>query len=342
MTALVPTTGHADLIDFALQIPGAQVYVMLNGRLHEPLKRERIESFLDHFSDQEDIFFKLSQDDNAPQNPEDMPNGFWKWWRDEIKRTFGDIKWDYVVASETYGIQVANSLQARFIPYDIERHFNSTRGTDVRNDLWGQWNNILPEFRQYLQLKVTLFGQESVGKTTIAKKVAEILSAQFVPEYARPFLETVGPAITPQSMEEIHMGQYAWQKMAVNEARYPVLIQDTDLYSTIGYYQICKIPAPTQIIQDAFNLSSDIYYVLPDNIAFEPDPIRYGIDKRESSMQFWIDLLDFHKQNYMIVPKDFNNFLALSKAHWIVDDISKRFQEKNKNITNFKREVPTQ
>lgn len=341
MTALLPTTGHADLIKFAAALPDSQVHVLISGRTFEPFASlYRWQDLHDHFKNYRNVNIQHSVRDSAPQNPEDMPDGFWDWWKDEINTVFPEAvgNWEYVVASEPYGQQVADSLNARFMPYDIERQLNPARGTDARRDPWKYWDDILPETRARFLMKATMFGQESVGKTTMSRLVSEELGSNWIPEYARPYLETVGEEVTLEAMENIHAGQAALQNSSFVRAAHPALILDTDLFSTVGYYEIMEIAeVPEACINDALRLASDIYYVLPDDIPFEPDILRYGGDHRESEMDFWVDLLKKFGQNYEIVPAGLTRD---QKVKWIAADILKRFDRKFEDLKSFQRELP--
>ena len=334
MTALLPTTGHTDLIEFAQNIPNTDAYVLINGRSFEPLSGEtRLRSIKEFFH--HSINIKLSMNDAAPQNPEDMKNGFWEWWKNEINTNFPNVKnWDYVVASEIYGKKVAESLDAQFIPYDIERLNNNTKSTNVRKDLWNEWNKILPAIRQELAIKAVMFGQESVGKTTLSKKVSETLNSRMLVEWARPYLETVGEELSLQKMSNIHHGQASLQHMFFKKAETPSIVLDTDLFSSIGYYRIMNEKEPDELVNDAMKLSSDIYYILPDTIPFVEDILRYGGNERESTMNFWIELLEEFEQNYVIVPDG----SVEEKTLWITDDIRQRFGLKTKDLVIFNRE----
>lgn len=338
MTALIPTTGHADLVKFAANLPETKVHVLINGRSFEPYSTEdRAADLSRHFDQYENVQINYSIVDDAPQNPEDMPEGFWKWWKNEVNRNFPAVKgeWNYVVASEPYGANVASTLDAEFLSYDLERVLNRARGAVVRSNLWGNWKEIIPETRQNLQLKAVMFGQESVGKTTISKAVSESLNADWIPEYARPYLETVGSEITDQKMLNIYAGQSALQLKAYKESRRPALIMDTDLFSTVGYYEIMHVESkPEGLITNAKALAGDIYYLLPDDVPFEVDPLRYGGDTRESDMKLWEDLLKEFNLDFVEVPRGDLNF----KVKWICDDIRRRFEDRVKNIKEFERD----
>jgi len=337
MTALVPTTGHADLIRFAASIPESKVHVLINGRSFEPVSTDkRVESLQNHFHNFSNVIVKGSVVDDAPQNPESMPEGFWEWWRDEINNNFPEAekRWDYVVASEPYGLNVAKSLNADFVPYDIGRTINPISGTCARKNINDNWHDIIPEFRQYLIHNVVMFGQESVGKTTLSKTVAEELDAVYVMEFARPYLESVGSEVTDEKMNTICFGQAGMQKSITKSAKTPVTVFDTDLFSTVGYYRIYNEKETRQCRYFAEESKADTYYVLPDSIPFVEDELRYGGHERESNTQFWVDLLEEFNLNYVIVPDG----SIKEKTDFIVKDILKNLENKYYSIITFERD----
>ncbi len=314
MTALIPTKGHQFLIDFAsnyMNSLNGLLYVIVCSRSHEPIPgRDRAWAFDEHFCYNHEKAFGTNVKiihhvgDSDPQNPEDDPD-FWGYWRDIVRKYVPAKDGDILFASEKYGIELAKSLNAEFVPCDISRQVLSVRGTDVRMNLANNFSQIMPEFQPHLRTIVTIFGAESTGKTTIAKTFGQNNPhAYFVPEWAREYLLTVGHLIDDHKMETIAMGQQALQDNVWNELYdRQAIIQDTDLLSTIGYYRIYKGEAPQRLI-DAFKVrKSDLYIVMNSKIPFEADILRYGGGKRESTDQFWIDLLKEFDCNYYVVKE---------------------------------------
>ena len=91
-------------------------------------------------------------------------------------------------------------------------------------------------------------------------------------------------------METITVAQHAAQRVA-RQRPVPFVIQDTDLLSTLGYYRLWQGSAPDLVDRLARSSMSDLYIVMNSHIPFEADPLRYGGDQRESSDDFWVDLL---------------------------------------------------
>lgn len=296
MTALLPTVGHQHLISFAANFVD-QVHVIISTRSHEPTTfMQRVVGL----NNESNVHFYHHDDDNAPQNPSSEADAdFWKYWSDTVERLV-DEDIHYVFASEPYGQQVAYSLGAEFIPVDIAREVQPVKGTEVRKHLFDLQSDIAANFKQYLTLNVVLFGPESCGKTTMARRLAKHFKGTYVPEWARPYLETVGPKVTEHKLKMIVNGQHASER-AAESIDTLIKVKDTDLLTTLGFYQYNGISEPEHLQWMIDDYPNDLYIVMNDKIPFEADPLRYGGDKRETTREFWIDILLDHDRDYYVV-----------------------------------------
>ena len=288
MSAIVPTTGHRDLIHFAQRfaaLVNQHVVVYIGWRKGEPTEYYQRANAL-----QRDMPVGWEAPNFIPVNesgwtPQDAVNHY----NTLIRPT------DYVVSSEEY----AKELNGISIPYDIDRLNDPVHGTDVRKHLLADFQSVTPSFRKYVGLRVTLFGQESVGKSTTTLALSRFPHITGRAEFARPYLEhqpTSGYDLV--DMDRIWMGQKALQEMPLNS---PILVQDTDLYSTVGYYDIMGEPVPYGITLDAEHTKSDLYIILdPAGAPFTADPLRYGGDHRESSLEFWTERAERWGLNYVV------------------------------------------
>jgi HTH-type transcriptional repressor of NAD biosynthesis genes len=294
--------GHLQLIQFAANLPDVtHVDVLVCTQPHEPLRHERVEALRDAVGPGVSV---LHYAQAIEQDPE--AEGFWETW-ETILRSFGVSENTLVVASEPYGLQVAACVGATFAPYDFDRCLNPVKATRTRENPYENFSQIIPEFRKYLRTTVTIFGAESTGKTTLSQDLASTMGATWLFEYARPYLENTLNEITAESMRHIWYGQFALQMQADNLDAQPLVIQDTDLYSTIGYWELWKRslgPLPAQIVYDARILRSDLYLITPSNIPFEADPLRYGGDKRETPDGYWIEICERYELPYFVLQED--------------------------------------
>jgi NadR type nicotinamide-nucleotide adenylyltransferase len=315
MTALVPTVGHKYLIDFASKLVDGKVVVILSSLNDEPINgSKRVEALYDTYapnkSGDDRFVFIHHRGDRVPQQPSEHPD-FWNIWADVVRGYTPYIDRDemILVASEKYGAPLAIALGCEFVPCDIARQIYPVKSTNVRSSIIENWNDVLPAFKHNLAKRITLFGPESTGKTTMAKKLAAHYNGQFLPEWAREYLELKTPEATDYKMEVISKAQYASQQAVYyGNLKHPFIFQDTDLLTTLGYYDLwyttCRINHKTNdIVQNVANCKSELYIVMNDGIPFEPDVIRYGGDHRESKMAYWIRLLTEHKCNYYVVKE---------------------------------------
>jgi HTH-type transcriptional repressor of NAD biosynthesis genes len=306
MTALPPTKGHRNLIRFgaSLRVP---VEVIVCTQNHEPYAYERFEAiktFVDHeFSEYRatarHLHQSLQQDPEAP--------GFWDMWV-SIMKSYGAEPGVYYVTSEAYGKTMAEKMDGIFMPYDPERKLYYTKATRIREDLPKYFHDILPEFQHNLRTNVVVFGAESTGKTTLSEKLSDAVNGHWLFEWARPYLETAGPEINIDSMKAIWRGQRALQDHSKFLYDKPFAIFDTDLFSTVGYWEQphwseALGPVPEQLVKDALERKADLYIITKSNIPFEVDPIRYGGDRRESPDEFWIGIAEKYDLNYLVLEE---------------------------------------
>lgn len=297
MTALVPTIGHQSLINFASHV-SEKVTVIVSERSFEPTSGyHRIKALRE--SSPVSVSFMLHSDDDAPQN-DDGTDEFWNYWTSLVPEGV-----DCVVASENYGKVFADRLGVSFMPYDLSRTIEPLWGSYVRGSLFTDpdkmFPKVVPGFRKLLAQHFVLFGQESVGKTTIMNDMMHSDwggQHTFHPEWARGYLESVGPELSQEKMENIVLGQSSLEVNSWMNPKTLINIYDTDLLSTIGYYRIGGFEGEENI--NLINKSH--YFLLPDDVPFVEDQLRYGGDKRESSYQFWKDILDEFEVNYTEVP----------------------------------------
>lgn len=306
MTALVPTIGHQYMIEMAAEYMDelfGELHVIVFDRTFEPVNGAlRASAISEQFKHMSHVKVHHHVDDGAPQN-DDGTKQFWDYWCDLAYKITSQDNFTHVFASEVYGNTYAEHLGAEFVPVDVDREVYRVKGTDVRRNLDFRFDEVMPAFKKYLARRVVFFGAESTGKTTMARKFAEDpqFKGQFLPEWARPYLERFGPEVTDARMKTITLAQFASQRAVVRNLRRPWVYQDTDLLSTIGYYRIYG-GKQYEYIEHLFEQTKgNLYIVMNSGIPFAPDPLRYGGEVRETPDQFWIDLLEEYGCNYYVV-----------------------------------------
>ncbi len=326
MTAMPPTIGHLRLVQFANLLADEGVVVILSTQPGEPMATQRVQALTAAIKNNGLTRVEVRHHHKKiPQDP--TTPGFWGMWQAILKDN-GVTSKDYIVASEGYGQKVAEISGSKFFPYDTKRDIIKIKATAIRDDALNHFDEMLEEFRPYMRTTVTIFGAESTGKTTLSKQLAKELEASWIFEYARPYLENTINEITPRSMTAIWKGQAALQRHISNISTKPYIIQDTDLFSTVGYWQFPHWKkdlgnCPNGLIKDAIDLKSDLYIVTKSNIPFEKDPLRYGGDKREGSDQYWINICRKYQLPYIVLD-DTDPKSRLIKSSKAVIDIAKQ------------------
>ena len=298
LTAMPLSTGHIDLMNFSNNFLENEGYltVILSTQPEEPLVDLRFKAVENNLPKGAKL---VHINETVPQNPNESEN-FWEMWRDYLVSA-GAQKGDLIFASENYGFKLAELIEGSFVPYDLFRQLNPAKGTNLRVDLWNNWEELSDTFRDFFQKKIVFFGNESIGKTTTSKKVSEYLHDPWFFEFARPYLEGVGNELNTKIMTNIWKGQRAIQR---KKTRSRVNIYDTDLFSTLGYWELHDDvygKVPDGLILDALDLKSDLYIVLKSNIPFEEDPLRYGGNVRETDDSYWLDILNRFNLNYKVI-----------------------------------------
>lgn len=327
LTALPPTKGHGYLIEFAQRYLaehdyGSMLNVIVCSKPNEPIDGfARAKAIREEFGDDKKIWVH-HRDGNDPDLPEDHPD-FWNYWKQIVLSKVNKINpGDILFASEKYGVEFAKQLGCDFIPCDPDRDVFDVTATAVRAAPLGQFKMILPSFAKTLRRRVTFFGAESTGKTTLSKYVAEYFHSTWCHEWARPYLEMVGEVLNDTKMSNIMTGQFAAQCAAEERDLTPFVIRDTDLLSTLGYYRILGWNEPKDLRDLVIHSKADLYLVMNSEIPFEPDRLRYGGNKRESTDQFWIDLLEEFNFPYKRITES-NRFsqrfeaIGVLKKYWI-------------------------
>lgn len=328
MTAMPPTKGHINLMEFASDLVtplGGKTIVIVCTQPHEPWPSERYLAVVDAAARHSRWYTKgditvLWLNQTLEQNP-DAP-GFWDMWV-KIMRDRGFKDGDFCVTSEPYGATMAKLLNGVFMPYDPKRELYYTKATAIRENPAKYFADIAPEFQQHIRQTVTFFGAESTGKTTLSEEMSYRLNGHWLFEWARPYLETAENVITVDSMTAIWRGQAAIQKHGQRMLDKPWVVQDTDLFSTVGYWQFPHWqdtlgPVPDGLIKDAIDLKSDLYIITKSNIPFEKDPLRYKSDEgvREGSDEYWIGVAEQYGLNYVVLESA--SFEARVREAWEV------------------------
>jgi len=167
----------------------------------------------------------IGHDAVVPQTPDEHPD-FWAIWR-AIGRAAHPEPIDLVFASEPYGVRLAAELGARFHPIDPARDAMPISATAIRVNPWRHWRYLPAPVRGHYAQTICLHGPESVGKTVLARQLADHFDTPLVPEYGRTWCELFGTDLTDADLIAIAATHDAMTKSLSRRCNRR-LILDTD------------------------------------------------------------------------------------------------------------------
>ena len=210
--------------------------------------------------------------EELPQLPEEHPE-FWTLWRESLRALVGG-RIDRVFSSDAYGLRLAAELGATWIPIDPQRAMFPISGTEVRADPMKHWGAIPRCVRAHYARRVSVFGPESTGKSTLAAELARAFETIHVPEFARTYLESRGGVLTRPEMDVIAEGQIASEDAAAGDAN-RVLICDTDPLATVVWCEVMYGEAPAWLREQAFARRYALTLLCDVDLPWENDLVRY-------------------------------------------------------------------
>lgn len=268
------------------------------------------------------------QEEN-PQYPEEHPN-FWNIWKHTIE-SYSIQPIDIVFTSELYGDPLASVLGCKHIPIDIERKKFPISATKIRESPLNHWNYIPETIRHYFVKRIVLTGSESVGKTTLAKKLAEHFKTNWIPEFAREYLEQKPTPMEESDFLPIAKGHLLSEIEAAKTSK-GILFLDTDLLTTKVYlerYYRSEIPWLTK---RALSLQYDASLFLDIDIPWEKDKLRDLGEEREEMKTRFLESMEEANRDFYLVKGNF-----LERETLAIEYVNK-IKEWPINATSFTKE----
>ena len=157
-------------------------------------------------------------------------------------------------------------------------------------------------------VKVVVYGPESTGKTTLAKELAEHYQTEWVPEYAREYLQDVWNreqrTCEPQDLLPIAEGQMRLENELSKKAE-RILICDTDLLETKVYSEAYYVGSCDPILEKyALENTYDLYLLTNIDIPWEKDDLRDKPNERERMFSYFKNALEKYQRDFVILSGD--------------------------------------
>jgi len=146
-------------------------------------------------------------------------------------------------------------------------------------------------------LKIAFTGPESSGKTTLSKRIAEILNGEWHEEYAREYLTNLNRAYKQKDLIEIAIKQN--EKRVNCNSRFQ--IYDTEML-VIKIWNDFKFKKENQQINDLLDQQKiDHYFLCKPDIPYEDDPLRENPDNRDELFEIYLNALNQKELPFTII-----------------------------------------
>ncbi len=145
--------------------------------------------------------------------------------------------------------------------------------------------------------KIVLTGPESSGKTSLAQKLALHYRSDWVPEFARHYLENLNRPYQKSDLLKIAEAQIETENMrTATPVRF--LFCDTDLITIKIWSEYRFGDCDPWILKQIEERTYHHYLLCKPDIAWQPDPLRENPDDREALYLRYKSELIFYKKSF--------------------------------------------
>lgn len=148
--------------------------------------------------------------------------------------------------------------------------------------------------------RVVLTGSESTGKTTLALQLAAHYGVECVPEFVREYAAQKASPLAMSDHGPIAHGQMALENSYAARAE-SLLIQDTDLLSTVAYCHHYFGACPPWIEETAMTRRPALYLLAGIDVPWEADGIRDRGKRRDEMHTLFVETLRRLKAPYVVI-----------------------------------------
>ncbi|HET8810120.1 MAG TPA: ATP-binding protein [Flavobacteriaceae bacterium] len=176
-------------------------------------------------------------------------------------------------------------------------------------------------------LKIVIFGPESTGKTSLAKALAEYYQTEWVPEFARDYLQKkyddANEICAPKDLLPISKGQMKAENLLAQKAD-KVLFCDTNVLETWVYANAYfdnfeNSPEASELQKAAEESRYDLYFLTDIDVPWEADDLRDKPEERHEMFARFEKELKQRNLPYVLVSG--NPQKRLKKAVEVVDGL---------------------
>ncbi len=277
--------GHVALIKFA-RAQCDELIVSMSYTLNDPIHHDvRLQWIQEIFGIDPQIMLASSLDD-FDDDALGWPDRT-RIWAKFIETRFPSI--DVLFSSEEYGDHFAKNLRVPHVAFDPQRLQFPISATQIRQSPLKSWSFLPEVVRPYFVKKVCFYGAESTGKSTMAKRMAEIFNTEFVPEVARELITS-----NDFTVDDIIRIGHAQTQRVIDKSKTAnkILFCDTDVITTQIYSRHYLNVVPEVLFELEKQIHYDAYFFFDIDTAWLADGLRdLGNKRTEMSEIFRSELV---------------------------------------------------
>jgi NadR type nicotinamide-nucleotide adenylyltransferase len=151
-------------------------------------------------------------------------------------------------------------------------------------------------------LKIAITGPESVGKSTLARQLAELFNGIFVCEFARDYVQNLNRKYSYNDVVKIAKMQcQQYDELLPDANQYPVVFFDTFLIITKVWFEYVWNKYPNWLDEAITSRKMDLYLLCSPDIPWQADDVRENGNIREELFERYKKLLQEYGFKYEIV-----------------------------------------
>ncbi|MGV8141700.1 MAG: multifunctional transcriptional regulator/nicotinamide-nucleotide adenylyltransferase/ribosylnicotinamide kinase NadR [Candidatus Woesearchaeota archaeon] len=254
----------------------------------------------------------------------------WEQGAEMIKRAIGRPI-DYVFSSETsYTEQFKKYYpDSRHLIVDDKRKTVTISATELRQNLYDNWEKLPGCVKSHFTKKVAVVGTESCGKSTLVKKLAKFYNTNYVHEVGRDYCEKYSNQLTEDMFDKIGMEHYMLQSKRAEESN-KVLFVDSDAVVTQYYLDMYFNGKKSSLLEEIIKLQEyDLVLYLEPDIPWVDDGMRFAgdIEKRKKNNESLKQMYKERGIDFVCISGSYSERFTKSKT--LIDRL---FEKDSKNI----------
>ena len=166
-------------------------------------------------------------------------------------------------------------------------------------------------------IRIAITGPESSGKTTLCQSLSEHFNVDFIPEFARTYLEITDGKYKQPDLDEIAKGQLE----SITSSQSKINVCDSD-FSVLEIWSDYKYGNVSDYIRELVKKNLfDLHILCTPDIPWEEDALRENPDTRDHLFELYKESLNRHNKNFIIVSGEHKN--RIKKSLQFIDLILK-------------------